>query len=131
MEAGWGRAIVVEDPSALESTSSNTFVELFQAAGGIVESYEAQSVQRVDSSNNWRLQRFKDDMAWSWVPTVVFADAPDGLLSEELRAEQQQGRFGGGAPLTPNWRGGRSAECARGALATAWAAAPSPWCGLG
>ena len=103
MKAGWGRAMVVEDPSALESTSSNTFVELFKAAGGIVESYEAQPVQRVDPSNNGRLQRFKDDMAWSWVPTVVVVDAPDGLLSQELRAEQQQGRFGGGAPLTPNW----------------------------
>ena len=29
MEAGWGWAIVVENRSALESTSSNTFVELF------------------------------------------------------------------------------------------------------
>ena len=103
MEAGWGRAMVVEDPSALESTSSKAFVELFKAAGGIVESYEAQPVQRVDPSNNGRLQRFKDDMAWSWVPTVVVADAPNGPLSRELRAEQQQGRFGGGAPQAPNW----------------------------
>ena len=102
MQAGWGRAMVVEDPSTLQSTSSSAFVELFQAAGGIVESYEVQPVQRVDPSNNGRLQRFKDDMAWSWVPTVVVADAPDGLLSQELRAEQQ-GRFGGAAPLTPNW----------------------------
>ena len=86
MEAGWGRAMVVEDPSALESTSSKAFVELFKAAGGIVESYEAQPVQRVDPSNNGRLQRFKDDMAWSWVPTVVVADAPNGPLSRELRA---------------------------------------------
>ena len=91
MQAGWGRVMVVEDPSALESTSSNAFVELFNAAGGIVESYEAQSVQRVDPSNDARLQRFKDDMAWSWVPTVVVADAPNGPLSQELRAEQQQG----------------------------------------
>ena len=53
-------------------------MELFKAAGGIVESYEAQPVQRVDPSNNGRLQRFKDDMAWSWVPTVVVADAPNG-----------------------------------------------------
>ena len=60
MKAGWGRA--------LESTSSKAFVELFQAAGGIVESYEAQPVQRVDPSNNGRLQRFKDDMAWSGCP---------------------------------------------------------------
>ena len=103
MEAGWGRAMVVEAPSALESTSSKGFVELFQAAGGIVESYEAEPVQRVDPSNDRRLQRFKDDMAWSWVPTVVVADAPDGPLSQQLRAEQQQGRFGGGAPRTPNW----------------------------
>ena len=36
MEACWGRAMVVEDPSALESTSSKAFVELFKAAGGIV-----------------------------------------------------------------------------------------------
>ena len=105
MEAGWERAMVVEDPSALESTSSNAFVELFNAAGGIVESYVAQSVQRVDPSNDARLQRFKDDMAWSWVPTVVMADAPNAPLSRELRAEQQQGRFGGGAPQTPNWIG--------------------------
>ena len=103
LEAGWGRAMVVEDPAALESTSSNAFVELFQAAGGIVESYEAEPVQRVDPSNGQRLQRFKDDMAWSWVPTVVVADSPDGPLSQQLRAEQQQGRFGGGAPRTPNW----------------------------
>ena len=81
MEAGWGRAMVVEDPSALESTSCSAFVELFQAAGGIVESYEGQSAQRVDPSKNGRLQRSKDHMAWSWVPTVVVADAPDGLLS--------------------------------------------------
>ena len=98
MKAGWGRATV----SALESTKSSVFVELFQAAGGIVENYEAQPVQRVDPSNNGRLQRFKEDMAWSRVPTVVVADAPDGLLSQELRAEQQQGRCGGGMPLTPN-----------------------------
>ena len=103
MKAGWGRAMVVEDPAALESTSSNAFVELFKAAGGVVESYEAAPVQRVDPSNDGRLQRFKDDMAWSWVPTVVVADAPDGPLAQQLRAEQQQGRFGGGAPRTPNW----------------------------
>ena len=48
-------------------------------------------------SNNGRLELFKDDMAWSWVPTVVVADAPNGPLSRKLRAEQQQGRFGGGA----------------------------------
>ena len=42
-------------------------------------------------------------MAWSWVPTVVVADAPNGPLSQELRVEQQQGRFGGGAPQAPNW----------------------------
>ncbi|AII50108.1 hypothetical protein KR52_13330 [Synechococcus sp. KORDI-52] len=103
MDAGWGRAMVVEDPGALESTRSNAFVELFQAAGGIVESYEAKPVQRVDPSNTRRLQRFKDDMVWSSVPTVVVADAPDGPLSQQLRAEQQQGGFGGGAPQTPNW----------------------------
>ena len=28
--------------------------------------------------------------AWSWVPTVVVADAPNGPLSRELRAEFQQ-----------------------------------------
>lgn len=44
MEGGWSRAMVVEDPAALESTSSNTFVELFRACGDIVESYEAQPV---------------------------------------------------------------------------------------
>ena len=135
MEAGWGRAMVVEAPAALESTRSKAFVELFKAAGGIVESYEAQPVQRVDPSNNGRLQRFKDDMTWSWVPTVVVADAPNGLLSRELRAEQQQGRFGrwctAGAELDLAHRGGRPAGRARGALATAWVAAPSPWGGLG
>ena len=103
MEAGLGRAMVVEDPAALESTSSNAFVELFKAVGGVVESYEAAPVQRVDPSNFGRLQRFKDDMAWSWVPTVVVADAPEGPLAQQLRAEQQQGLFGGGAPRTPNW----------------------------
>ena len=120
MQAGWGRAMVVEDPSALESTSCSAFVELFQAAGGIVESYEAQPVQRVDPSNNGRLHRFKDDIAWSWVPTVVVADAPDGLLSQELRAGQQQGRFGGGAPLTPNWIWLTEAEDLQDAPAVPW-----------
>ena len=120
MEAGWGRAMVVEDPSALESTSSNAFVELFNAAGAVVESYEAQSVQRVDPSNDARLQRFKDDMAWSWVPTVVVADAPNGPLSQELRAEQQQGRFGGGAPQAPNWIWLSEAEDLQDAPAVPW-----------
>ena len=120
MEAGWGRAMVVEDPSALESTSSKAFVELFKAAGGIVESYEAQPIQRVDPSNNGRLQRFKDDMAWSWVPTVVVADAPNGPLSRELRAEQQQGRFGGGAPQAPNWIWLTEAEDLQDAPAVPW-----------
>ena len=120
MQAGWGRVMVVEDPSALESTSSNAFVELFNAAGGIVESYEAQSVQRVDPSNDARLQRFKDDMAWSWVPTVVVADAPNGPLSQELRAEQQQGRFGGGAPQAPNWIWLSEAEDLQDAPAVPW-----------
>ena len=120
MEAGWGRAMVVEAPSALESTSSKAFVELFQAAGGIVESYEADPVQRVDPSNGRRLQRFKDDMAWSWVPTVVVADAPDGPLSQQLRAEQQKGRFGGGAPLTPNWIWLTEAESLHDAPAVPW-----------
>ena len=120
MEAGWGRAMVVENPAALESTSSSAFVELFQAAGGIVESYEAESVQRVDPSNNARLQRFKDDMVWSWVPTVVVADAPDGALSQELRVEQQQGRFGGGAPRTPNWIWLTEAEGLQDAPAAPW-----------
>ena len=136
MEAGWARAMVVEaSSSVLESTSSKAFVELFKAAGGIVESYEAQPVPRVDPSNNGRLQRFKDDMAWSWVPTVVVADAPNGPLSRELRAEQQQGALRrwctAGAELDLAHRGGRPAGRARGALATAWAVAPSPWCGLG
>jgi len=120
MEAGWGRAMVVEDPAALESTSSNAFVELFKAAGGIVESYEADPVQRVDPSNDGRLQRFKDDMAWSWVPTVVVADAPDGPLSQRLRAEQQQGRFGGGAPRTPNWIWLTEAEGLQDAPSVPW-----------
>ena len=120
MQAGWGRVMVVEDPSALESTSSNAFVELFNAAGGIVASYEAQSVQRVDPSNDARLQRFKDDMAWSWVPTVVVADAPNGPLSRELRAEQQQGRFGGGAPQAPNWIWLTEAEDLQDAPAVPW-----------
>jgi len=120
MQAGWGRAMVVEDPAALESTSSNAFVELFQAAGGIVESYEAEPVQRVDPSNGRRLQRFKDDMSWSWTPTVVVADAPDGPLSQQLRAEQQQGRFGGGAPRTPNWIWLSEAEGLQDAPAVPW-----------
>ena len=120
MQAGWGRAMVVEDPAALESTSSNAFVELFQAAGGIVESYEAEPVQRVDPSNGRRLQRFKDDMSWSWTPTVVVADAPDGPLSQQLRAEQQQGRFGGGAPRTPNWIWLREAEGMQDAPEVPW-----------
>ena len=120
LEAGWGRAMVVEDPAALESTSSNAFVELFQAAGGIVESYEADPVQRVDPGNGQRVQRFKDDMAWSWVPTVVVADAPDGPLSQQLRAEQQQGRFGGGAPRTPNWIWLSEAEALQEAPEVPW-----------
>ena len=120
MEAGWGRAMVVEDPSALESISSNTFVELFQAAGGIVESYEPESVQRVDPSDSRRLKRFKDDMAWSSVPTVVVADAPDGPLSQQLRTDQQQGGFGGGAPRTPNWIWLTESESLRDAPAVPW-----------
>ena len=74
----------------------------------------------MDPSNDARLQRFKDDMAWSWVPTVVVADAPNGPLSRELRAEQQQGRFGGGAPQAPNWIWLTEAEDLQDAPAVPW-----------
>ena len=74
----------------------------------------------MDPSNDARLQRFKDDMAWSWVPTVVVADAPNGPLSQELRAEQQQGRFGGGAPQAPNWICFSEAEDLHDAPAVPW-----------
>ena len=42
-------------------------------------------------------------MNWSWAGTVVVADQPDGPLASQLRQEQRDGAFGGGAPWTPNW----------------------------
>ena len=74
LNAGWGRAMVVTDPKALEATVTTAFVDLYQAAGGQVHSYEASPVQQVDPDDSQRLDRFRDDMAWSATPTVVVAD---------------------------------------------------------
>ena len=103
LKAGWGRAMVVEAPGALESTVTEQFVDLYQRAGGHVESYETTRVQRVDPDNRSRFNRFRNDMNWSSTDTVVVADRPDGPLASLLREEQRQGAFGGGAPRSPNW----------------------------
>ena len=103
LKSGWGRAMVVEAPGAVEATVTDAFVDLYRQAGGHVESYESVPVQRVDPQDPSRFKRFRDDMNWSWVGTVVVADRPDGPLAMRLRDEQRQGAFGGGAPRTPNW----------------------------
>ena len=103
LRAGWNRAMVVEDPAAIEASSSASFVDLFKQSGGTVESYEQQAVQRVDPNDSEQLIRFKKDVAWSGIPTVVVADSPDGSLARKLRQQQAAGAFGGGAPRTPNW----------------------------
>ena len=103
LKAGWGRAMVVTDPKALEATVTTEFVDLYQAAGGQVHSYEASPVQQVDPEDSQRLERFRDDMAWSATPTVVVADRPEGQLASRLRQDQHLGAFGGGAPRSPNW----------------------------
>ena len=101
--AGWGRAMVVADPKDLEATVSARFVSTFSDLGGVVDSYEASPVQRVDPSNPASLKRFGDDMAWSWAQTVVVASDPKGSLAQVLQFQQSEGVFGGGAPQTPNW----------------------------
>ena len=103
IKAGWGRAMVVEAPGAIEANAASTFVDLYRAAGGLVESYESVPVQRVDPDDTVRFNRFRDDMNWSWTATMVVADRPDGALAAKLRQEQQRGALGGGAPLSPNW----------------------------
>ena len=103
LNAGWDRAMVVADPSALEATLSMAFVDHYKALGGLVESYEPTPVQQVDPADGQRLDRFRKDMNWSWAGTVVVADQPDGPLASRLRREQRDGVFGGGAPWTPNW----------------------------
>ena len=103
LKSGWGRAMVVEAPGAVEATVTDAFVDLYRQAGGHVESYESVPVQRVDPQDPSRFKRFRDDMNWSWANTVVVADRPDGPLATRLRDEQRQGAFGGGAPRTPNW----------------------------
>ena len=103
LKAGWDRAMVVADPSALEATLSMAFVDHYKALGGLVESYEPIPVQQVDPTDGQRLDRFRKDMNWSWAGTVVVADQPDGPLASRLRREQRDGAFGGGAPWTPNW----------------------------
>ncbi|MGB1416566.1 MAG: amino acid ABC transporter substrate-binding protein [Synechococcus sp.] len=103
MAAGWGRAMVVADPTALEATVSEQFVSRYRTLGGVVESYEADLVQRVDSADASSLKRFRDDMAWSWTQTVVVASDPKGALAQVLQHQQAEGIFGGGAPQTPNW----------------------------
>ena len=103
LKAGWGRAMVVEAPGAVEATATDAFVDLYRQGGGRVESYEPLPVQRVDPRNKARFKRFRDDINWSWVGTVVVADRPDGPLATRLREEQRRGAFGGGAPRTPNW----------------------------
>ena len=101
--AGWGRAMVVADPKDLEATVSARFVSTYGDFGGVVESYEASPVQRVDPSDPASLKRFGDDMAWSWAQTVVVASDPKGSLAQVLQFQQSEGVFGGGAPQTPNW----------------------------
>ena len=103
LKAGWDRAMVVADPSALEATLSMAFVDHYMASGGLVESYEPTPVQQVDPTDGQRLDRFRKDMTWSWAGTVVVADQPNGPLATRLRREQRDGAFGGGAPWTPNW----------------------------
>lgn len=103
LKAGWDRAMVVADPNSLEATLSTTFVDHYKASGGLVESYESTPVQQVDPRDHQRLARFRKDMNWSWAGTVVVADQPDGPLASQLRQEQRDGAFGGGAPWTPNW----------------------------
>ena len=99
LKAGWDRAMVVADPSALEATLSMAFVDHYKALGGLVESYEPIPVQQVDPTDGQRLDRFLKDMNWSWAGTVVVADQPDGLWPPAA-AEQRDGAFGGG-PWTP------------------------------
>ena len=103
LKAGWDRAMVVADPNSLEATLSTTFVDHYRASGGLVESYEPTPVQQVDPTDHQRLDRFRKDMNWSWAGTVVVADQPGGPLASQLRREQRDGAFGGGAPWTPNW----------------------------
>ncbi len=103
MASGWGRAMVVADPTALEATVSAQFVSTYQTLGGVVESYESDPVQRVDPADATSLKRFRDDMAWSWAQTVVVAADPKGALAQVLQHQQGEGLFGGGAPRTPNW----------------------------
>ena len=103
LNAGWGRAMVVTDPKALEATVTMAFVDLYQAAGGQVHSYEASPVQQVDPDDSQQLDRFRDDMAWSATPTVVVADRPEGPLASRLRRDQRLGAFGGGVVRSPNW----------------------------
>ena len=102
LNEGWGRAMVVEAPGALESIVTDQFVDLYRLGGGHVESYEQTPVQQVDPRDRSRFKRFRDDMNWSWADTVVVADRPDGPLASLMREEQRQGSFGGGSPLTPN-----------------------------
>lgn len=103
MQEGWGRAMVVASPGAVEAFVTDQFVDLYRLAGGHVETFEPTPVQRVDPLDQSRFNRFRDDMNWSWVSTVVVADHPDGPLASRLREAQQRGVFGGGAPETPNW----------------------------
>ena len=103
MDAGWGRAMVVADPAGIEATDADSFVTTFKDLGGVVESYDLDSVQRVDPADVASLKRFRDDMAWSWVQTVIVAGSPDSDLVKVLQHQQSQGDFGGGAPRTPNW----------------------------
>ena len=103
MQEGWGRAMVVASPGAVEASVTDQFVDLYRLAGGHVETFEPTPVQRVDPLDQSRFNRFRDDMNWSWVSTVVVADHPDGPLASRLREAQQRGVFGGGAPETPNW----------------------------
>ena len=55
LEAGWSRAMVVADPTAIEAEASTPFVDLFKAAGGTVESYEPEPVQQVNPENRLKL----------------------------------------------------------------------------
>ena len=103
VQRGWTRVMVVQDLNSLESTEAQTFVELFEAAGGRVQSYTPELIQTVSAENAEAFNLLSQDMLWSRVPAMVIAAAPGGALAQKISEHQSRGDFGIGVSAMPNW----------------------------
>ena len=120
VKRGWTRVMVVQDLDSLESTDAEAFVELFEAAGGRVQSYTPELIQTVSAEDAEAFNLLSQDMLWSRVPAMVIAAEPGGALAQKISERQSLGEFGIGVSDVPNWIWLSSAGELAGMKTTSW-----------